>query len=207
MARGRKRQTTPEQDAKETTPVTGGKVSDELFMQAYSECKNLEAAYQEKREEASEAQGEYRARLKHFKKLGVNIDMVVQQIKDSKREPEDVRKDLEDLIRLKKLLGLPIGTQIDIFGETMAAAKPIDEVTVEEAKENGYAAARNGLGRDENMYAASGVVALIDAWNAGWDDCATKALAGKETIIDQKKRPRGNGRRSTAAAEAGAALN
>lgn len=176
MARNKKAKDTEQENAGTSVP---GVVDDVLVKQACEECAGLEADYQKQREEASKFQGAYRAKLKHFKKLGVPIEAVTKWIADKKREPEDVAKERAEIDRVRRIMGLPVGKQIDIFGDTLNAATPLDQMTAAEAHDRGYAAAKAGTGIKDNPFLEAGFHTLAKHWTAGWNDYAEEVFTPK----------------------------
>lgn len=176
--RARKTKTTTTEQENAGTKVPGV-VDDTLVKQACEECSTLEIEYQKQREEASKAQGAYRAKLKHFKKLGVPIEAVTKWIADKKREPEDVAKEQAEIDRVRRIMGLPVGTQIDIFGETLKQAIPLDQMTTAEAHDRGYAAAKAGTGIKDNPFIEAGFHTLAKHWTEGWNDYAEEVFTPK----------------------------
>lgn len=134
----------------------------------------------------SAANGVYRNALKQFKKEGGNIKMMIRILEDQKRDAEEVEKDNRDYNAYAKLAGLPVGTQLSIFGDGGdKGVKPADdfkegppistEESIRRAKTQGFddgAAGKTAF----NAFPEGSPEAL--AYQGGWNDAQAKIARG-----------------------------
>jgi len=67
------------------------------------------------KEEMQEANGRYRAAIKDAKAKGLNSDAILDMVRVWQSDPDDITERLQQQIRYSRLMGMPIGTQLEIF--------------------------------------------------------------------------------------------
>jgi hypothetical protein len=90
--------------------------TDDLIRNYARRALDKKRALQEKTDEASVASGEYRSVLKAAKKVGINQGQLARVVADLDRDPEDVKKEEQDYLRIAQLMSMPV-TQMDLFPE------------------------------------------------------------------------------------------
>lgn len=137
-------------------------------------------ALNEKVYEAASFRGEYRSVLKSAKKVGINQDMLARVIADLERDHDDVKRDLQDYIRIAALMRMPT-TQMDLF--------PGGDVTVDVPTEDdekhslwvahgeGYIAGANGHEIDKSCKYLQGQETWI-SFRSGWHEGQTFLAKG-----------------------------
>lgn len=170
------------------TKQTPGNVTDETIEEF---ARKAVAAYRElekRQAEAKSANGTYRSILKDAKNNGVDQDSIAWYIRQLKREPDDIDRETRNRNRIARVMGLPIGTQLGLFGDGTTVATVVDETKIadqqpagESAAERalsiakdlgphaaGYLAGKNGAPWDTCPFA--GATAERDTWVKGWED-------------------------------------
>jgi hypothetical protein len=92
------------------------------------ELKRIQDAWRLKEEAKQAYQGEnarYRRCIKDAKAKGLNADAINDLIRDWEKDPDDNKQRIIDRLRYSALLGMPIGSQGEIF-ETAAYGNPAD---------------------------------------------------------------------------------
>lgn len=92
-------------------------VSNETIAEYTDKARQALAEFEEAQAEAKSLQASYRGVLKEAKKNGVDADSIRWYLKQTKREPEDIERELRNRARIAKIMGLPVGTQLDFFVE------------------------------------------------------------------------------------------
>lgn len=84
---------------------------------------------------------------KDFKKQGGNLDALKQLIEHSKRDPEELAREVREINRLAKLAGIPIGYQLGLFEDGRSVATAIEDDAGDPLKKleaEGYVAGKAG---------------------------------------------------------------
>jgi uncharacterized protein (UPF0335 family) len=125
MARRLNQETETEIDSEDVQPKKRGRprklevvpsnVTDETIEEFASKALRAHEELEEKKKEMQAANGAYRAVLKEAKGSGVSSDSITWFIKTKKRETEDVESELRNRARIARIMGLPIGSQLDMF--------------------------------------------------------------------------------------------
>jgi hypothetical protein len=120
--------------SKHPLPI-GGNVSDETIeefaQRALAARLELEAAQTKQKT----ANGVYRNVLKSAKAAGVDEDCIAWWIKERKREPEDINREIQWRNRIARIMGLPIGTQLGVDFETgETVASQVDQAQLSKGK-------------------------------------------------------------------------
>lgn len=113
------------------------------------------------KEEMDKANGIYRNKIKAAEKLGLNKASILELVRLKTKEPGEEVTRLKHTIRYAKLMGMPIGTQLDIFADVAEEAElsPYNQ---------GRAAAANRESSDNNPYQAGSE--SFAAWDKGHGD-------------------------------------
>lgn len=137
--------------------------------------------YSAARTKIEEATAAARAILKRAASVGINTKMLAKARENQRLDRDKVEADMQDLARYHAWLGLPVGTQAEMFGDAGDAPKKevIDEQRIWEAGEAGLAAGKAGKNRTDNPHAPGSE--LYQAWDRAY-------IAGQETIIEQMDR-------------------
>jgi hypothetical protein len=130
----------------------GSNITPETFREAVRDAKKHRDASEEADKEARRIRGAYRARLKHWKKNGIPQDEIVQAMDDMERGAEAVGEEMRIRAERMAWLGLPVGFQADIFGDTAKAAQSDPQHAEWAAGEAGLQAGKTGGLRDDNPY-------------------------------------------------------
>ena len=147
--------------------------------------------------ELEELQGKYRSILKRAKSEGVNTKQLVAAMALRKQDPDDVAKDQRDLVNYMRWIGLPIGSQAELFGDGDADENTTDTEDYAqrlwEVHEAGYAAGKNGQKPEDNPHEAGSEFHQTWAMALGKGQEAARFInpAGVETVAAPK---RGRGR-------------
>ena len=114
MAR-RKRQTQA-LDATSTEALVGPP-TDDVCIEALNKVQEAWRVKEIKKEEAQEANGRYRAAIKDAKAKGLNSDSILDVVRIWQKDPDDVTQRWSDNLRYARLLGMPIGSQGELWAE------------------------------------------------------------------------------------------
>lgn len=118
-------------------------VTDETIRAAMDGIFAAHADLKKAQEAVSQANGIYRNKIKAAGKIGLNKDAIIEVIRLKSKEPGDEVSKLKSAIRYARVMGLPIGTQLDIFGDTLEAAEVLPYNAGRAAAENREPATNN----------------------------------------------------------------
>jgi sugar phosphate isomerase/epimerase len=158
MPRGRKKQT--EEGA--GTNLTGS-----TFIEFMEGLDPLERKMKEDSEEAKSSKGAFRAELKRgAKEFGINLK-ALQIVRDQRNQDADEqRRNARDAVQYAKWLGMPFGTQTDLFKKTSAPDdSSADTATRLAARQAGYDRGVAGDGVDDNPHPGGSLQHV--AWHEG----------------------------------------
>lgn len=128
-----------------------------------------------------EERGRHRALVKAAKTDGVDTDALLRTLKAAKRDRNEVEAEERNFLRYSKLMGLPIGTQFDMFGGDVPDQVATDNAR-HAAKRAGSAAGRRGEHRvDSNPHDPASE--LYVAFDNGWMD------AQRDMVMDLAPQP------------------
>lgn len=149
-------------NGKETPKVAGpSNVTDETIDQALARIDEAGIDLDRAKEAQSKASGVYRNAIKAAKQMGLNNDAILEYRRMKKMEPGDYASMMTGAVRMAKIRNLPIGTQLDLLGDTAAKA----EATPYNA---GRAAAGNREPKDNNPHEPGSEG--HQQWAQGYDD-------------------------------------
>lgn len=142
MARGKKKD----------VPTNGNGPDPETIASYYRKLQAAADDVETAKGPYDEERGRYRALCKAAKTDGVDIDAMLRVLKAAKQDPDKRRMDMENFVRIAKLMDVAIGTQFDLFGADVPA-----QVASDNAKHNatraGQAAGKRGEHRvDSNPH-------------------------------------------------------
>jgi hypothetical protein len=153
-------------------------VTDETYQHHIRACSDaLEAM--------KEAQAEYKGRLKAAKSDGCNSKMLAVSLKDRSRDPDRLRGDMRDRIRILALLNIPV-VQAELFTSVEVSEDAAATHNAWEADGAGYKVGLRGGDRDENPHTVG--TELYGAWDTGYR--RGQAKIAKEMAAPPKKRGR-----------------
>ena len=177
------------------------KSPDEIFKDHYPDILVAKVDEEKATELARKARGAYRATLKAFKKAGGNVDALTYALGLRNCDPEEITRLWNGINGFARLMNLPIGTQLGLFGEGESIATQIEngklngnakdkgplrttDKTLTACRKDGAKASAGGKFATTNPY-EEGTPAFL-AWAGGFrDDTEKRAMAmGK---------PHGNG--------------
>ena len=110
-------------DNGEAPPAMGGNVTDETRL---TQMEGILAAHKDlvKAQQAvSQANGVYRNKIKVAAKLGLNKAAILEVVRLQTVEPGDEVSKVKETIRLARLMGMPIGSQLSFLEDIAAAAE------------------------------------------------------------------------------------
>ena len=136
----------------------------EFFDRALAAKNDLDKAV----EEASSARGIYRAVLKEAKKAGVPQKAIIWHIDNRKRDPDEVKRELQEIDWMGRAIGAPIGTQFGLYTDDELPER--DPEAFSKGKKAGLA----GKGQADNPYEAGSAEA------SGWE---SGRMAGQSDIV------------------------
>ena len=151
------------------------------------------------KEAVDSANGEYRAELKKAKAAGVNTGILLDSLRQKKRDLDQVNADLRDKVYYHGILGMPV-EQAWLFGNPEVPAGVAEQVTVQDAEAAGFTAGKSGGARGDNLHPAGS--AMFAAWDRGYQ--RGQATIAKRMGQNAKTRPAST--RKTRAAEPGLPL-
>jgi hypothetical protein len=174
--------------------------TDEQIKSLIAEGVDLDAEYQKALTGANSKKASYRAKLREIKKAtGLSTETVTKYIGLSKRDPAEVTREFDELNRVMRLMGLPVGTQLGLFGDGESVATKVDndkqadadELSAldQKAADDGYAAGEAGVPDTKNPYEEG--APRHELWATNWG----KAQHAKLSTIG-----RGNGAKTEARA-------
>lgn len=161
-------------------------VTDDQIKSLVGECVDLEAEYQKALTAANAKKATYRAKLKEFKKAtGLATETATKYIALAKRDPQEVTREFDELNRIMRLMGLPVGTQLGLFGDGESVATKVDNDKQAEADEMsdmeqkaahaGYDAGERGVPDTKNPHAEG--ARLHEIWADNWGKAQHKKLS------------------------------
>lgn len=107
----------PRSDGESPPPMGHNGPSDEVVL---AELAKVNAAWRERLKAKEEYQSQnaiYRRCIQDAKARGLNPDAIRDAIHNLEQDPEDVTQRLRDQIRYSGLLGMPLGSQGEIFAD------------------------------------------------------------------------------------------
>lgn len=115
----------------EETEKPGSNIPDKTVLKFSTDALRLWQSAQKLKEQYDSANGAYRAKLKDAKGAGIDPAAITRYIKNRDKDPSDLDREDREYYRVARLMGLPVGTQLDIWAESGSPAKAVDEeVTV-----------------------------------------------------------------------------
>lgn len=138
-----------------------------------------------------EERGRYRSLCKAAKTDGVDIDAMLRVLKAAKQDPDKRRLDMENFIRIAKIMDVAIGTQLDLFGFDVPAQVATDNAK-HSAMRAGQAAGKRGEHRvDSNPHDPASE--LYVSFDNGW------MKAQSAMVMDLAPKPSAEPRRTEGA--------
>lgn len=140
---------------------TAGKsnVPDEVYERHLRIIQRDRDAMLETKEAYQEANSVYRTSMKAAKKDGVDIDAVALAMRLMERERGEVATEIRNTWRVLRLLGSPLGEQMNLFD-----APP--ETAPDDPEAAGYHASENNEGASNNPHVAG--TSEHAEWQEGW---------------------------------------
>lgn len=131
-AAARKRQAPKEapDPVEESEGRPGSNIPDKTVLKFSQEALRLWQAAQKLKEQFDSANNTYRAKLKDAKAAGVETSAITRYIKDRDKDPADLDREAQEYYRVCRLMGLPVGTQLDIWGDGGSPARAVDETAI-----------------------------------------------------------------------------
>lgn len=114
-------------DPVEETEKPGSNIPDKTVLKFSTDALRLWQAAQRHKEQYDSANGAYRAKLKDAKGAGIDPASITRYIKNRDKDPSDLDREDREYYRVARLMGLPVGTQLDIWAESGSPAKAVDE--------------------------------------------------------------------------------
>lgn len=144
-----------------------------------------------------EASSRYRTHRKRMEKAGVDLKALALLEQLHKLDDDVASTRVRSMLKLAAWLQMPIGTQPNLFEEVADAPgkKMTEALSLQQIREEGYAAGRRADDRDENPH-DNGSEAAVE-WFKGWDEgqrANGAAMAAGEPPRPNKPRRTGGGR-------------
>jgi hypothetical protein len=168
--------------------------AEEIFKDHYPQILLAKVEAEKKDEDARKARGGYRATLKAFKKAGGNVEALTYALGLRHCDPDEITRLWTGINGYARLMNLPIGTQLGLFGEGESIATQIEneklgaagakdkgperatDKTLTACRKDGAKASAAGKFATENPH-EDGTPAFL-AWAGGFrDDTEKRALA------------------------------
>lgn len=165
-------------------------VTDETVLTCTQEAVAAYDAMAAMQDKVTKLRGKYRAKLKDAKALGVDPDAIRAYIKDRERDPLEVDRELRDRMRVARLMGLPIGTQLSIFENGASPASHVDtaEISKRLVKEAAKLGKKHGSeGKEHNGGNFGTNQAASEAYDAAYKKAQAKNAAGIQKGGDEAK--------------------
>lgn len=102
--------------------LPSGPPTDEVCTQALYAVQEQWRLKEIAKESYQESQGRYRASIKDAKAKGLNADSILDVIRVWQQDPDDIKQRWDDARRYAQLLGMPVGTQGEMFDQAYGAA-------------------------------------------------------------------------------------
>jgi hypothetical protein len=163
--RGRPRKTPPSVAAQ----AMAGTVPDATYKLHLEKIGALRGDMKRAQDALNAARGSYRAALKVAKQDGCNPDAIAAAFAERDKDQVERKMYFRDFGRALRLLGVPLGTQLNLFDgdATVAAIEGDGPTTPEMAEQRGRIDCKAGVPNDANPFEPG--TEQHQRWRIGWD--------------------------------------